>query len=324
VIVPTHQSAAYTAPIALSRAVILWAAIWLAAAWLVRRLRRAGAASSGQVALLGALGRILAALAIWFSSVTADPIQLALPLIWVAAIPSSRDDRSARTRFTRVFIPALAVLQGLQAYPVAGTQLKFGSLLFLVCGAVCFADGWSDLEASGAREAVAGLSSRRTVMAAFAAILAAGLVLGYVVRPMKTWSNTYSANPRLPIAGASDLHLPAQQVATFAHITTLLRARCHSLLTLPGLLSFNLWSGLPAPSGLTAQPFWHLLSTEQQRTALASAKAAPGLCLVRNDHVAAKWGNGSPPPQVPLVVFMERDFAPIARYDGYVVAVRRR
>jgi hypothetical protein len=323
VIVPTHQSAAYTAPIALSRAVILWAAAWLAAAWLLRRLRSTGGLRTGGAPLLGALGRILAALAIWFSTLTSDPIQLALPLLWVAAIPSSRDDGSARGRFVRIFIPALAVIQGLQAYPVAGTQLKFGSLLFLVCGAICFADGWADLEASGRRAGIAGVPPRRTLMAAFAALLAAGLFLGYVARPLKTWGNTYSANPRLEIPGASDLHLPAQQVATFTRITTLLRSRCHSLLTLPGLLSFNLWSGLPAPSGLTAEPFWHLLSPAQQLTALARAKAAPGLCLVRNDQVARKWGNGSLPPQVPLVAYMEREFVPIARYDGYVVAVRR-
>jgi hypothetical protein len=323
IIVPTRQASVFTAPAALSRAVVVWAAIWLVAAWLVRRLWASSRLGVSRPEPLGALGRILAAVAIWLSTVTSDPLQIALPLLWISAIPSTRDDGSAHVRFVRILIPVLAVLQGLQAYPVAGAQTKVGSLMFIVCGAVCFADGWSDLEAWRARSGVEGLRSLRTLMGVLAAVLAAALVLAYVARPAKNWSDTYSANRRLPIAGASYLRLPAPQVVTFTRITNLLRARCHSVISLPGLLSFNLWSGLPGPSGLVGEAFWHEMSATQQLEALAAAKATPGLCLVRNDYLAAKWGRGTPPPQVPLVVYMKRDFVPIARYEGYVVAVRR-
>jgi len=323
--VPLNQSHALIAPISFNGAYIAVGLLMIPTAWAVRRAR-AGSPRAAQPRLAGALGRILAALAIWLWLVLVPHganFSLAITLAWVAAIPSSRDDDSLHSRFVRVFLPALAILQALVAYPVAGSQVRFGSLLFVVCGAVCLADGWSDLEAWSAASASLSLHIARRIMVAFAATLAVVLALAYVVRPMLSSQKTYDANPRLPIAGASRLHLPATQVATFTHITTLLRAHCKSVITLPGMLSFNLWSGLPAPSGLTAEPFWHLLSHAQEQSALASARASAGLCAVRNDGLAAFWDSGQPLPQVPLVRFIEREFSPIAQYRGYVVSVRR-
>jgi hypothetical protein len=160
-------------------------------------------------------------------------------------------------------------------------------------------------------------------MVALAVALAISLAFQYVVRPFEFWGSAYAANPHLPIAGATDLHLPPAQVATFTEITTLLRAHCHSVITLPGMFSFNLWSELPAPSGLAAEPFWSLLSPTQQQVALVSAKATSGLCAVSNSQLAANWDGGKPPPQVPLVKFIEQDFVPVAQYEGYVVSFRR-
>ncbi len=332
VVVPMHQGNAFTLPISLTGDVIYWAVGAVAVAWVVRRMR-ARSGITHRPGLVGALGRVFAALGIWFSIVAADPLNispenanfaLAIVLAWVAAIPSTRDDGSLQGRFARLFIPSLAVLQALMAYPVAGTQLMFGSLLFLVCGAICFADGWSDLEAWGSAQSIPdGALAPRTVMVALATALAVAFSFQYVERPMEFWGDAYATNPSLRIAGATRLHLPAARASALEQITALLRARCRSVITLPGLLSFNLWSGLPAPSGLTAEPFWHLLSASQELAALASARAATGLCAVRNDELAASWDNGKPPPQTPLVRFIDEEFTPIAQYEGYVVSVRR-
>jgi hypothetical protein len=314
----------------LNEDVVYWAVGAVGAAWVVRRLRSGSART--HPGLPGAVGRIFAALAIWFSIVSVDPFNispenanfaLAMVLAWIAAIPSTRDDGSLQGRFARVLIPSLAVLQALMAYPVAGTQVMFGSLLFLVCGAICFADGWSDLEAWGAaRGARDGSLAPRTIMGALATALAIVFTLQYVARPLEISGNAYAANQRLPIAGATLMRLPAGQVGVFKQITTLLQAHCRSVITLPGMFSFNLWSKLPAPSGLMDEPFWDQLSRSQERSALASSMSTPGLCAVRNDQLAANWNAGKPPPQVPLVTFIERDFTPIAQYEGYVVSVR--
>lgn len=332
VVVPA-SSVGITSPINLTEDVVYWAVGTVAAAWVVRRLRSDPARA--RPGLPGALGRILVALAIWLSIVSADPLNispenanfaLAMVLAWVAVIPSTRDERQPPWRFARLLIPSLAVLEALMAYPVAGTQVMFGSLLFLVCGAICFADGWSDLEAWSAALRtgdVALVPPSRTIMGALATALAVAFTFQFVVRPLEVSGNAYAANQELPIAGATLLRLPPEQVTTFKQITTLLRARCRSVITLPGMFSFNLWSELPAPSGLMDEPFWAQLSHAQERAALASAEATPGLCAVRNEQLAANWNAGKPPPQVPLVTFIEQDFTPIAQYAGYIVSVRR-
>ncbi len=140
--------------------------------------------------------------------------------------------------------------------------------------------------------------------------------------PLKVDRKAYEANVRLPFAGASRLRLPRAQASRFIQITTLLRSHCRTVITMPGMLSFNLWSGLPAPSGLTAEPFWHLLGPTEERIALSRARTAAGLCAVRNDRLARFWDNGKPTPQVPLVRFIEHDFTPIGSYGDYLVSVR--
>jgi hypothetical protein len=329
-LVPLGKGAGFTAPVEFTREVMLWATIGAAAAYLTRRWggRRA---DLRQPELSWAVGRGLAGLLIWTFCLRdlhlgrlGDPIALALPLAWVAAIPSIRDDGTLQARFIRVFIPTLAVLQGLTAYPVAGTHVEFGSFLFVICGAICCADGWSELNAwAAARKSQLYAVELRIRVGVFAVALATVLALAYVANPIIWERRIYASRAGLTIAGAKDLRLPEARAEHFEEITTLLRARCHSVFSLPPMLSFNLWSGLPEPSDITAEPFWNLLTSAQERTALARAKATPGLCLVSNQLVAEKWGEGNPPPQVPLIVYMERAFVPVAEIGDYVVAVRR-
>lgn len=122
--------------------------------------------------------------------------------------------------------------------------------------------------------------------------------------------------------GATRLHLPALVAGDFEHAVAALRAHRRTVISLPGLYSFNLWSGLPTPSSLTGQPFWPLLSSAQQLDALAAAKSSPGLCAVRNDVEAAAYGGGAPPPRVPLVAYIEDNFAPIAHYGPNLIETR--
>src|SRR4051794_25423124 len=110
----------------------------------------------GWDAVLGA-GRVLAGLAIWVAvtgPVFGLPIHLTqgmvvgAALLWVAVL----DPRggSPQTSFLRVLIPALAALQFLQAYPIAGSQVFWSGLLLVVIGGIIAADGADQLAAAGA------------------------------------------------------------------------------------------------------------------------------------------------------------------------------
>src|SRR5436190_4431957 len=67
-----------------------------------------------------------------------------LGLAWVWLLPT-RPGTRPETEFSRRLIPALAVLQSLHAYPVAGSQIAFSSFLLLPLAAISFDNGARDI-----------------------------------------------------------------------------------------------------------------------------------------------------------------------------------
>ena len=195
----------------------------------------------------------------------------------------------------RVLIPALAILQSLLAYPVAGSQLRLGPILLVVCGAICVADGEHEL-VGYARSRGGGLVASR-LMTAFVVALAVGTTFEYVVEPLQANRNLYRSYVALDIPGASRLHLATPEAAILDSITAMIRQRCSSLIGMPGLYSFDIWSGVPSPSPMTGeQPWWKNLTAAQQRTLMRLAKASPRLCLIQNPTEAATYDAGGTIP----------------------------
>jgi hypothetical protein len=311
-------------PAVLPGAVIWWAFAGVAGALVVGSpLARLGNEHT-KPSLVGASGRILAGLAIWSSLVGARPFSiapnavfsLALPLAWVAALPCGRDDASTATRFLRLLVPALAVMNALFAYPVAGSQVWYGSVLFVLCGAVCVADGLYDLRAWSARVAPDKIAlAIGPITAILMATLALVWTVDFVVQPLRAYRATYRVDRALPFPGATRLHLEPEVASTFTGLVTDARAHCRTLISLPGLPSLNLWSGLPEPDGLSViGVWWKVLLPAQLNRALAGAEAAPGLCEVRSQRWIEAWNYKRPLPQIGLVRFLENDFLPVGRF----------
>jgi hypothetical protein len=329
VVAASRQVGAFTFPLHQRAYMVGWVCAALGMAWVVRRVRTG---IPGQQRWL-AVFRVAAGLGLWYAVAgalrvgPADP-QLAwgLPLAWVAAVPSSRDDGSLACGFVRRLLPMLTVLQALIAYPVAGTQRAFGSVLLLVCGAICVADGWTELQTFA--QSHSRLHTRRVVrvlVPALTTAFAMVLAIQYVGRPARVVHKTYDSGQALPFRSATRLRLPPKEVRMYADLIDTLQARCRSVITLPGMLSLNEWSGLPAPSGMTEQSWWSLLSDSQLAVALRSAESTNGLCLVRNDLLVHFWlGPGRELPEIALVRFLEQEFVPVARNGFYTISVRRK
>jgi hypothetical protein len=325
-------------PAVLAPGVVWWALAGVLGALLIRGPLARRGHRYAWLSLAGAAGRILAGFAIWSSLVGAWPFSiapnaefaLALPLAWVAAIPCGRDDASTATRFLRLLVPALAIMNALFAYPVAGSQVGYGSVLFVLCGAVCVADGLYDLDMLLVDMRVSATVA--FAVRASAAILTATLALlwtiAFVVAPMGEYRTTYREERALPFAGATRLHLEPKVVSVFTGLIADARTHCRTLISMPGMASLNLWSGLPAPDGLSGGVWWKALLPAQLTTALTDAEAAPGLCEIRNQTEIKAWDGNRPLPQIPLVHFLERDFAPLASFGfsgigHYELLVRR-
>ncbi len=327
IVVPTRQASFLTIPAPLDGDVIWWSLMAAALAWTWRQAGpSSGFASIASKGLWGGLLRTIAGVAILlslasesvFSVAPNAPFSLAMPLAWIAALPSIRDTGAPRERLGRLLVPSVAILYCLLAYPVAGTQLRLGAILLVPCGAMCIADGWAELEAWDN----AGSRIPASLLPALGLALAVGTTFLYIVQPVADNHDQYREGTALTVSGATRLHLSPAQGVPIDQAVKLVRARCRTLMTLPAMSSFNIWTGLPTPSPtIGAQPYWRELTYGQQVTLLHAATQSDRLCVVRNDGVAATYGGA--PLSSPIVNYLDRDFRPIGQFPPYTVEVRR-
>src|SRR5262249_1570750 len=74
------------------------------------------------------------------STILGRLMTIGLGFVWLVAIPEQDDSGSAPQQFGRLLLAALAVLQSLVAYPVAGTQRASATFLLIGAAVVCLAD----------------------------------------------------------------------------------------------------------------------------------------------------------------------------------------
>lgn len=328
IVEPTHQGSFLTIPLSLDGDAMWWSLGAVAAAWTWRQVALSDATRQPS-AWNGAL-RILAGVAILLSLGNASvfsiapnaTFSLAVALAWVAAVPTCGETPCARRRLVRLMIPSLAILQTLVAYPVAGTQVMMSSILLVLCGAVCLGDGWSELATwSAVRRSGSPLAA--SALTAVFAVLAVGSVFNNIIQPLEVDHNQYRAGAPLSLPGAVKMRLPPVQGEPLQQVVKLLHSRnCTTLISLPGMYSFNIWAGLPTPRTLQDwEAYWKFMSQSQQLAVVREVQASRGVCVVRNDTQAA--ADGGAPISSPLVNFIEREFVPVATLPPYTVEVRR-
>ena len=195
------------------------------------------------------------------------------------------------------------------------------------CAGLTLADGLTELElwerVRGPR-AVGRLASLPAIATGLLSALAVGAVFVLLVGTGETAHDNYRSQTGLSIPGATRLHLAPTTSAQFDQIYTVLRAHCSTLISLPALHSFNIWTGLPWPNAIGggAQPYWKELSASQQQQTLTAARRSPRLCLIQDPTETADYGTVT---QTPLIKYLQgSSFRVILSSPPYSVAVRRR
>jgi hypothetical protein len=306
---------------------LIWAALGLvgATAWLSAGARP----RSDRVDAVLAIVRIVVGIGMWItlaSAVLGAPddlprvIAFAVPFAWIAAIPP-REETTER-RFVRVAIPALAVLQVLHAYPVPGAQLAWGTLLFVIVGGICIADGAAALPAPPA------LRARVTVVAASVVALAFGTWLALDrLRPLSDQASaTYQASVPLDLPGAQRQRVDLPRAENLRALTSGIEQSCDSFLTLPGLDSLYLYTGQTPPEEMSSSWMLYLDDADQQKI-IDLVENRPRLCAVIKPDLLDFWRVYAPRAEIPdrpLVRYIEDDFRVIHDYSGYELAVRSR
>ena len=170
---PAHFASQHTAPLVVPTWEVVWAAICLAGALLYRRYRNRKYALGVADSLAHiAVGLLMLYITVGEANLTSKfdfsgQFVVALPLLFFSAVP--RTEATESERIARLALVALAVLEGLIAYPVAGAQIAWSSMLIVAVGVLCLHDGLRSLHPS---PWLARHSSRR---------LATGLVTSIVI-----------------------------------------------------------------------------------------------------------------------------------------------
>jgi hypothetical protein len=319
---PLRQADAFTIPLQLSRQVYAFDLMALAGAvayWYASR-RRPGSPGPTWIALASLLSiavGVAMALSVngklVFVDVSFSGFQFSmLAFAWVALIAVPGEDRPGAA-FARLLLPLLTVLGALHAFPVAGSQTLWSTFLLIPVGALCIANG-----ARGLATVVEDRTDRRALgaLGALAALMLALFVANtYLRRPYDNNRAAFASGIELDLPGAESIRLGQQEVDRYRKVTGAIDRNCTSLLMLPGMDSFYVWTELEPPS-YTATGWPTLFDDEHQRRVIDDTASIEGLCLLRDIPLAAGWGGGEIPPG-PLVGYLERGFQPLAKFGDY-------
>lgn len=238
-----------------------------------------------------------------------------VPLAGLFALPLRNSENQTGAQ-VRVWLALVLVFQSLQAFPIAGSQLNWGTFLWiplLVLGAIDALEFWSETCRPNYRKAGCFAT------AALACVLAAVQIkeLTGSVR------NRTGNGVHLGLRGAETLFLPAQ-VASAMHIMAT-NARLHSdmLFSLPGTFSLNNWSGRPAPTLRNVTHWFSLLSEQEQQEIIDAMSAEPRAVFVLQRHLIFHLTDRGFPVRGPLVTYLRNHYHESFAVDGYSFWVRK-
>lgn len=268
---------------------------------------------------VGALARIGAGILIWAAVLDPQPLALPIALIWVAAVPTRRDAPTPAARFVRLFVPALAVLQALHAYPVAGSQVRWSTFLFVMVGAVCVSDGLSELGVSAL--GLRGASQRLATAGALGVVIWVGLI--GLAFPLRDSSQTYRAATPVDVWGATQIRVSPTTAQVYVSLVHAVRERCNTFVTMPGFGSLYLMSQKTPPTWMNISNWVFAWDDSKQQRIVDQIEGIPRLCAIRSTAIENSWAGGRPVPDGPLRAFILNDFRSIGTYGTFELMVRR-
>jgi hypothetical protein len=236
-----------------------------------------------------------------------------LSFCWMALIHENSTDQFSV--FVRRFVPALAVLQALHAYPVAGDQRALSCFLLVIVGAILISDATFHLRRSVGNGSVVPLAATG---------LAVLLAVGTLSMQYRSARRSFNSGVPLGLRGSDRIRLPSAQAMLYRRISEAINESCKSFIMLPGMYSFYLWTGQDPPTHFNVGFWTAYFSNRLQEQLVRRLENIDGLCLLKNNAVENFWTHGKVPKDGPLVAFSENAFEPIAVFGDYELSKRTR
>jgi hypothetical protein len=262
--------------------------------------------------LLG-LARMGSGALVWLVAgevISLDPLAAPLPLLWTALMAPVRETDPERER-GKVLLVAVATLQALHAFPVAGSQVAFASFLFVPVAGVAIAEGARGVTRSVAEST---LSRRVTVR-----VLLSAAVLVLAVRPVydlgRRAGSAYRTGVPLDLPGAESIRVTPRQASLYHRLTESITTRCRTLLTMPPLCSLYLFSRLEPPPMMYATAWLTTLDrTTQAEIAQTWSRLPSPMCAV-------EWRSPAEHP-TPLTRLFDEGFETVYQVGDHRFMVR--
>jgi len=315
------QREAFKIPFVMDASVVTATLAGIGGALIVRRvlpLAPAPAALGAALRILAGLATLLAVSGLPLLVLGRPEARFAVPLAlaWVIAVPPRGERPRPGIRLSRAILAAMAVLQSLHAYPVAGTQISISFFLFTLVGAICVGDGLRELAALD-RSAVDPVrrAAVQGAMTAVAIVVLGAAAFNFALRPLADKGSLYAEGTALPFPTADRLHLDEPTVKRLAAIVAALETDCSAFITQPGMNSFHEWTDKPAFSGLV--PNWmFLLDDPAQQRLVDQLSLEPRPCVLRSSDTLAFWTRGRAIPRRPLAAYIDERFPDRREFGG--------
>ena len=252
-----------------------------------------------------------------YSSPDRAIMSFAAPCLWLFLWPLAGELRGAT--IARTWVGFLFLGQWLHAYPVPGSQIAWGTFLSLPLAAL---GGWEAAAWLSTRPFLAaGLSRTRALaVAARLALVGFAAILGFRFIQI---GDRYFDSRSLGLPGAEPLRLPDSTTAVYRLLSLNAAAHADVLFSLPGMFSFNLWTGLPSPTWANVTHWFSLLSAGEQEAILRSLQAHPRSCvIVQSNHLDFLRRIGIVPAG-PLPDYIAQNYVTAFALDGFEFKVRR-
>lgn len=264
------------------------------------------------IRILAALICMASLLGLRSTTLASSTVSYGISLVWIFSFPLGENKRTAAIRS---WISLVLVFQFLQVYPVAGSQLNWGTFL------------WIPLLALGLHDAgpfiAAKLKRGKTIGGALTATAVIGVTVFMTQRLMRTGWDAYHVNQRLGLAGAQNLRLSNDMTYTLRIADKNLRTHADVLFSFPGLYSANIWTGLPTPTLMNATHWFSLLSPQRQQEILDELAKRPRAAMLVQRDVLDYLARTGFHTGGPLHDWLMSNFEKTVAFGGYEIWVHR-